>query len=74
MPIVAPRNPVRIESDGTPKGTRIFDANGTPIEGAITKIEWSILPEKFARAVVTFENVEIEATGAIEGADDSKDC
>ena len=32
----------RIVSDGTPFGTKVYDADGAEIKGCITKVEWSI--------------------------------
>lgn len=56
---------VLINSNGTAAGTFIFDSTGRAIEGKVTKIEWLMEPYQLARAVVTFEDVELSAPAVI---------
>lgn len=65
MAVVAEPKRVLIQSDGTPVGTRVFDQTGHPIQGCITKIEWSVEPDNFAKAILTFENVELDAPAVL---------
>jgi hypothetical protein len=52
---------VLIQSNGTPSGTFVYDMTGRAIKGLITKIEWSINPDRLATAVITFADVELKA-------------
>jgi len=54
---------IRIVSDGTPFGTKVFDAEGSEIKGCITKVEWSIEGGKVAQATLTFSDVEVDVSG-----------
>jgi hypothetical protein len=59
---------MRIVSDGTALGTKVFDADGVEINGCLTKIEWSIESERRVGAVtLTYECVEIDAVGEADG-------
>jgi hypothetical protein len=52
---------VRIVSDGTPLGTKVFNADGTPMDmGRVTKVEWSIEADGIGVARVTLRDVEID--------------
>lgn len=58
--------PMRIVSDGTGLGTKVFDADGHEIKGCITKIEWDIDGERqVGRARITFDLVEVDLVGDI---------
>lgn len=56
-------NPLRIVSDGTPLGTKVFDSDGAEIKGCITKVEWSIDANCAGQATLTFANVEVDLIG-----------
>ena len=52
---------IRIESDGTPAGTKVFDTEtGQPLHG-IKKVTWEIAVKEVASATVTFCCPEITA-------------
>lgn len=58
---------IKIESDGTPQGTRVLNAEtGDMVEG-VTGVEW-VLPDcnSYARATLIFERVECEVIGEAE--------
>jgi hypothetical protein len=55
--------PMRIVSDGTPFGTKVYDADGAEIKGCITKVEWSIEVDGIGQAKLTFSNVEVDVIG-----------
>jgi hypothetical protein len=57
---------MRIVSDGTPRGTNVFDENGVEIKAFITAIDWSIRPGKAAVVTIEFHNVEIDAVGEMK--------
>lgn len=59
---------VRIVSDGTAVGTRLFDPDGKDITKYCTSIEWRIDAggHRMATATVTFARVEIEAEGTVK--------
>lgn len=65
MVVTAEPKRVLIQSDGTPYGTKVFDQTGHEIQGCITKIEWSVEPENFAKAIITFANVDLDAPAAV---------
>lgn len=50
---------MKIVSDGTDYGTKVFDDDGKEMEG-ITSIEWSISVRNYARAKIEFIGVEVE--------------
>lgn len=52
----------RIVSDGTPRGTRVLDPDGRPMDG-VTKVEWSIEAGGIGVARLTFWNVEVDVAG-----------
>jgi 23S rRNA maturation-related 3'-5' exoribonuclease YhaM len=55
---------VRIVSDGTALGTKVYDATGHEIKGCITKIVWAINGDRrVGRARITFDLVEIDLIG-----------
>ena len=56
---------VRIESDGTPYGTRVFNKDGTEIP-LVTEIDWHLSMDGLATARITLFNVEIVAMGDAE--------
>jgi len=59
---------IRIVSDGTGPGTKVFDADGTEIKGALTKVEWSIDHEKrVGCATLTYMNVDLDVVGETDG-------
>lgn len=53
---------LKIVSDGTPLGTRVYDADGRLITAPITRISWEILPCRPAVAQVEFI-AEVEVVG-----------
>jgi hypothetical protein len=56
--------PMRIVSDGTGLGTKVYDADGHEIKGCITKIVWMIDGERrTGRARITFDLVEVDLVG-----------
>ena len=56
--------PMRIVSDGTGLGTKVYDADGHEIKGCITKIVWAIDGERrTGRARITFDLVEVDLIG-----------
>lgn len=57
---------ITIETDGTPLGTTIKDADGVPIKGLITAVDIAIRPEKPVTATVTFDFVEVKAVTEIK--------
>ncbi|CAK0755088.1 hypothetical protein CCP3SC15_2010010 [Gammaproteobacteria bacterium] len=59
---------VRIVSDGTRQGTKVFDEDGIPIKG-IQTVTWSLdaRGEGVGKAVLTFPISSIEATGNLDG-------
>jgi hypothetical protein len=70
---------VRITSDGTPRGTRVFDRDGKDISKLVSRVEWSIQArgaERLARAVLTFvvAAAEVEATDVEVANEDSVTC
>lgn len=60
-----PSNQIKIISDGTPLGTKVFDADGNRIVGCITAIEWRIDACGDAEAKITFANPEVELIGKV---------
>lgn len=55
---------IRIVSDGTPRGTKVFDADGEPFDmSTITAVEWSIDADGAAIARLTFCGAEIDVIG-----------
>ena len=55
---------MRIVSDGTALGTKVYDAGGHEIKGCITKIVWMIDSERrVGRARITFDLVEVDLIG-----------
>lgn len=57
---------VRIVSDGTPIGTKVYDADGRLMDmGAITKVEWSIEAAGTGVARLTLANVEVDLIGGV---------
>lgn len=58
--------PMRITSDGTPRGTKVYDVNGCELQGCITKVEWSIEAGGVGVAKITFANVEVDLVGGAE--------
>ena len=57
---------IKIYSDGTPAGTRVFQDNGAELTG-ITNIVWTIdgRSEHLATAVITFEQVQVEVKAEV---------
>lgn len=56
---------IKIYSDGTAAGTKVFQEDGAEIRG-ITSITWAIeggYSAQSAKATLTFENVEVEVQG-----------
>ena len=54
---------IRIESDGNPKNTKVFDiATGKPIDG-ISKITWECEPGEAATATLVFKMVQFSVIG-----------
>jgi hypothetical protein len=53
-------NKARIISDGTPEGTKLFDAEGFPISTKnIGKVTIEIQPDNFVKATVEFNCVKL---------------
>lgn len=61
------RKGVRIISDGTPRGTHVFDSEGVEITG-ITGIEWSIKSgcAELGVATLTFPLASVDVTGDLK--------
>lgn len=60
-------NRVKIISDGTSYGTKITDMEGKTIIG-ISSLTWSVeAGGGLARAVVVFDNVEVDVVGEVIG-------
>lgn len=60
-------NRVKIISDGTSYGTKITDMEGKTIIG-ISSLTWSVeAGDGLARAVVVFDNVEVDVVGEVIG-------
>lgn len=57
---------IKIVSDGTSLGTRVFDADGKKIEGLITRVEWSIDAVGAGEAKITFSQPIVELQGEIK--------
>jgi hypothetical protein len=57
---------MRIVSDGTPWGTKVFDENGVEIKAHITAIDWSIRPGNAGVVTIQFHNVELDAVGEMK--------
>ncbi|KVQ85568.1 hypothetical protein WK07_04560 [Burkholderia multivorans] len=59
---------ITIESDGTALGTKLFDADGKPMDmNSITRIEWSIDGAgAVAEARVTFAYPKVNVRGALK--------
>jgi len=51
---------IRIESDGTPGGTKVFNYKNQLIEG-ITKLDVKFRPGKLVEATITFTKVEFNS-------------
>lgn len=59
---------IRIVSDGTAIGTKVFDANGVEMQGCLTKIEWSIDGDsRTGKATLTYGLVELDVVGETDG-------
>ncbi|APR40016.1 hypothetical protein [Paraburkholderia sp. SOS3] len=57
---------MRIVSDGTGLGTKVYDADGHEIKGCITKIVWVIDGDRrVGRARITFDMVEVDLVGEV---------
>ncbi|MGK8887538.1 hypothetical protein [Burkholderia gladioli] len=57
---------IRIVSDGTALGTKVYDATGHEIKGGITKIVWAIDGHRrVGSARITFDLVEVDLTGKL---------
>lgn len=56
---------LKIVSDGTPYGTRIFDEFGNEIEN-VTRIEWKIAATGMARATIDLQMVPVEVSGELQ--------
>lgn len=54
---------IKIVSDGTPNGTKVYAPSGEPLESKISKIIWSINPQGVAMARITFLHVELNVIG-----------
>lgn len=55
---------LRIVSDGTALGTKVFDSDGREVVGCLTKIEWSIDGDRrVGTATLTYECVEVDVIG-----------
>jgi len=61
---------VKIVSDGTSTGTRIFNEDGERLKN-VTAVEWRIEVGGIPEAIVTFRNVSVELTN-VEMIQDSK--
>ena len=59
-----------IVSDGTPRGTKLFDNNGEQITDVIAITWHSELHEPHAQCTVTFRDVAIDVTVPDSGDDD----
>lgn len=58
---------IRIISDGSPRGTKVFDAEGVEITGCLTKIEWSIDSDKRTGvAKLTYMGVDLDVIGELK--------
>lgn len=55
---------IRIVSDGTLGGTRVFDENDQPIE-RVTVIDWHAEAGSFATATLQFLGVPVEVVGEV---------
>ncbi|MCG5072265.1 hypothetical protein [Paraburkholderia tagetis] len=54
----------RIVSDGTPRGTKIYEPDGREVDmNWITKVEWSVDAGGIGVARLTFINVEVDMVG-----------
>lgn len=53
---------IRIESDGTPQGTKVFTTAGERLKG-IRRVEWSVEAGKLAIAKIEARLVEVTAVG-----------
>lgn len=57
---------VRIVSDGTPRGTHVFDREGNEITG-IFAVEWSMQADgKTGAAKITFPLVSVDVAGVLK--------
>ena len=56
---------IRIESDGTPAGTKVFDTESGQRLHGIKKVTWEIAVNEAASATVTFACPEITAAGIV---------
>ncbi|WP_041420837.1 hypothetical protein [Sideroxydans lithotrophicus] len=56
---------IKIISDGTPQGMKVFDVDGNRITGCITAIEWHVDACGGAEAKITFPNPEVELIGKV---------
>ncbi len=65
--------PLRIVSDGTGLGTKVYDADGHEIKGYITKVEWSIEADGAGQATLTFANVEVDLIGETDSGETKPD-
>jgi hypothetical protein len=55
---------VRIVSDGTAGGTKIFDQNGIELKAMITQISWEInATDNIAEATIKLFEVELDVIG-----------
>ena len=55
-----PKN-IRIVSDGTPQGTKVFDENGVQMDiRRLTKIEWEAQAGHICKAVLTYTYIDVD--------------
>jgi hypothetical protein len=57
---------IKIVSDGTPFGTRVYDADDKEIKGCITAIEWGLSTEQVATAKITFAAPIVELVSEVK--------
>ena len=58
-------NRIKIVSNGSPAGTKVFLPDGSEIP-MITEIKWSLIAGDVAKVQITLANVEVEAEGELD--------
>lgn len=56
---------IRIVSNGTPEGTKVFDDHGRQLPLAILRIKWECSVNKPAIAELVVADVEVQVTGEV---------